>query len=187
MEAAKQGHEAVFNAFLDHDVDLGVLSSQGYTARDLAEQCNSHVIVKMIDNHQIKSRYKTDLSCIGNTKQPHQKVNQWLNDHNPDHFYDDILTNKFDVCEDINSRPIMPSCGIPICSPYKHYSVEESLGKSYGDSTIVDSDRTPLGTPVDSMFQQYMSADLFFIVLLIIIPRCRRFKGFRLGEICQNI
>lgn len=26
----------------------------------------------------------------------------------------------------------MPSCGIPICSPYKHYSVEESLGKSYG-------------------------------------------------------
>ncbi len=37
-----------------------------------------------------------DLSDLGmdEIKQPCQKVNEWLNDHNSDHFFDDILSNK---------------------------------------------------------------------------------------------
>jgi hypothetical protein len=31
---------------------------------------------------------------MGEIKQPCQKVNEWLNDNNPDHFFDDLLSNK---------------------------------------------------------------------------------------------
>ncbi|XP_028401463.1 ankyrin repeat and SAM domain-containing protein 3-like [Dendronephthya gigantea] len=152
MEAAKQGHEGVFSAFLEHGVYLDLVCNKGYTARDLAKQFKYGVIVNMIDNHCYKFptlRYEADLSDLGmdEIKQPDQKVNEWLNDQNPHHIFDDILSDKLFE---------MRSHAIAIDDRFKTYSVGESFGRSVGDSTIDDSERTPVGTPVDSVLQQYM-------------------------------